>query len=261
MVTTADGIAEVSAATVMADDLCGTQRSTLGDNKSCDYRDFVQVLREKHVTPHMTRKRQGSAVDGLTTRHPGYVMNINARRSIKSIFRCMKTVREAMKNPLPGPVARPSSLRRDGNGLQHPAYFSDDDGLTGIGVLDIRESVRILTETVRRAPVSASWSGVLDSGTVIKCFTKIFQHALKPRGVAIRRKTWFKSAKRHPPPGVIPSGLPRKNPAWARLWAMENSGSPPARVSSPKYFTRASTFPRSATSVLSSPMVRDSGRS
>jgi hypothetical protein len=38
------------------------------------------------VTPHVARKRKGSAIDGRTTRHAGYAMSIHVRRRIKSIF-------------------------------------------------------------------------------------------------------------------------------------------------------------------------------
>ncbi|MHB0887244.1 IS5 family transposase [Acidithiobacillus sp.] len=92
MVTTADGTAEVDAAVRMVDDLGGTQRITLGADKGYDCREFVQDLRDRKVTPHVARKRKGSAIDGRTTRHAGYAMSIHARRRIESIFGWMKTI-------------------------------------------------------------------------------------------------------------------------------------------------------------------------
>jgi hypothetical protein len=61
-VTTADGTAEVDAATQLVDDLAGTQRITLGADKGYDRQGFVQDLRDRNVTPHVARKRKGSAM-------------------------------------------------------------------------------------------------------------------------------------------------------------------------------------------------------
>ena len=80
----------VDAAALMVGDLGGTQRITLGADKGYDRREFVQVLRDKNVTPHVARGRKGSAIDGRTTRHGGYAMSI--RRRIESIFGRMKTI-------------------------------------------------------------------------------------------------------------------------------------------------------------------------
>ena len=91
-VTTADGTAEVDAATQLVDDLGGHQRITLGADKGYDRHGFVQDLRDWNVTPHVARKRKGSTIDGRTTRHAGYAMSIPVRRRIESIFGWMKTV-------------------------------------------------------------------------------------------------------------------------------------------------------------------------
>ncbi|WP_141738819.1 IS5 family transposase, partial [Acidithiobacillus caldus] len=91
-VTTADGTAEVEAAVQLVDDLGGNQRITLGADKGYDRHGFVQDLRDRNVTPHVARKRKGSAIDGRTTRHAGYAMSIHVRRRIESIFGWMKTV-------------------------------------------------------------------------------------------------------------------------------------------------------------------------
>ena len=44
------------------------------------------------MTPHVARKRKGSAIDGRTTRPRGYAMSIHVRKRIESIFGWMKTV-------------------------------------------------------------------------------------------------------------------------------------------------------------------------
>ncbi|WP_141738710.1 transposase, partial [Acidithiobacillus caldus] len=61
-------------------------------DKGYDRHGFVQNLRDRNVTPHVARKRKGSAIDGRTTRHAGYAMSIHVRRRIESIFGWMKTV-------------------------------------------------------------------------------------------------------------------------------------------------------------------------
>ncbi len=91
-VSTADGTAEVDAALHLVDSLGGSQRITLGADKGYDRHRFVQDLRDRNVTPHVARKRKGSAIDGRTTRHAGYAMSIHARKRIEPIFGWMKTV-------------------------------------------------------------------------------------------------------------------------------------------------------------------------
>ena len=92
IVTTADGSAKVDAAVLMVDGLGGTQRITLGADKGYDRREFVQDLRDRKVTPHVARKRKGSAIDGRTTRHAGYAMSIHARRRVETISGWLKTI-------------------------------------------------------------------------------------------------------------------------------------------------------------------------
>jgi Transposase DDE domain len=51
-----------------------SQPTTLGADKGYDTSDFVMELRDKAVTPHVAQNQSGrrSAIDGRTTRHPGY---------------------------------------------------------------------------------------------------------------------------------------------------------------------------------------------
>lgn len=91
-VTTANGTAEVDAATQLVDDLGGNQRITLGADKGYDRQGFIQDLRDRNLTSHVAPKRKGSAIDARTTRHAGYAMSIHARRRIESIFGWRKTV-------------------------------------------------------------------------------------------------------------------------------------------------------------------------
>ena len=67
------GTAERDAALRMAERLEGERRVTMGADKGYDTRGFVQQMRERNVTPHVsenTNRPGGSAVDGRTTRMP-----------------------------------------------------------------------------------------------------------------------------------------------------------------------------------------------
>ena len=70
------------------------QAITLGGDKGYDTRDFVAELREINVTPHVARNVSGrrSAIDGRTTRHPGYGVSLRIRKRIEEAFGWAKTV-------------------------------------------------------------------------------------------------------------------------------------------------------------------------
>jgi transposase len=93
-VTQATGTAEREAALAMAEALPGQQRATLGADKNYDTRDLVRELRELRVTPHVAQHITGrsSAIDGRTTRHPGYAVSQRKRKCVEEIFGWMKTV-------------------------------------------------------------------------------------------------------------------------------------------------------------------------
>lgn len=59
-----------------------------------DTGDFVMDLRDKAVTPHVAQNQNGrrSAIDGRTTRHPGYVVSQRIRKRIEEAFGWAKTV-------------------------------------------------------------------------------------------------------------------------------------------------------------------------
>lgn len=66
----------------------GTPRITLGADKGYDTRGFVDELRERNVTPNTSRRR--SAIDGRTTRHPGYSVCQVRRKRVEEIFGWVK---------------------------------------------------------------------------------------------------------------------------------------------------------------------------
>jgi len=71
------------------------RRLTLAADKGYDTRDFVRGCRERHITPHVAQNQHAhrrSAIDGRTTRHPGYRLSATARLLIEKIFAWMKTI-------------------------------------------------------------------------------------------------------------------------------------------------------------------------
>jgi transposase len=69
------------------------QAITLGGDKGFDAADFVMELREINVTPHIARNTtRRSAIDGRTTRHPGYVTSQRIRKRIEEGFGWIKTI-------------------------------------------------------------------------------------------------------------------------------------------------------------------------
>ncbi|SIO54766.1 Transposase [Rhodovulum sp. ES.010] len=92
--TRADGHAERRAALDMIHRHSpgSTRRLTLGADKGYDSADFVADLRQAHVTPHVAQKARHSAIDGRTTRHPGYALSQTRRKKIEEPFGWAKTV-------------------------------------------------------------------------------------------------------------------------------------------------------------------------
>jgi len=92
-VTPADGYGERAAAVRMVRSLPGAHQKTLGADKGYDTRDFVTDIRFARITPHVAQNagsRRRSAIDGRTTRHPGYAQSINARKRIEQVFGWIK---------------------------------------------------------------------------------------------------------------------------------------------------------------------------
>jgi hypothetical protein len=71
-----------------------TGRVTLAADKAYDTRDFVGALRLLQVTPHVAQNtsNRSSAIDGRTTRHPGYEVSQQKRKRIEEIFGWLKTI-------------------------------------------------------------------------------------------------------------------------------------------------------------------------
>jgi transposase len=90
----ATGTAEREAAIEMIAELPDTGRITLGGDKHYDTQDFVALLRELEVTPHVAQNdtNRRSAIDGRTTHHPGYAVSQQKRKRIEEIFGWLKTV-------------------------------------------------------------------------------------------------------------------------------------------------------------------------
>jgi transposase len=92
-VTPADGYGERDAALAMLAERPG-DRLTLGGDKGYDCREFVDELRRMQITPHVAQNttNRRSALDGRTTRHPGYAISQRTRKRVEEVFGWMKTV-------------------------------------------------------------------------------------------------------------------------------------------------------------------------
>jgi hypothetical protein len=106
-VTQATETTEREVALAMAEAIPGQQRVTLGTDKNDDTRDCVRELRALQVKPHVAQNTSGrsSAIDGRTTRHPGYAVSQRKRTCVEEIFGWMNTVGPLRKTRYRG-VAR-----------------------------------------------------------------------------------------------------------------------------------------------------------
>ncbi len=87
--THATGTAERKAALSMLKNRPGV---TVGGDKGYDVRSFVEDLRRQDVTPHVAQRIRASAIDGRTTRHPGYIVSQRKRKRVEEIFGWLKTI-------------------------------------------------------------------------------------------------------------------------------------------------------------------------
>lgn len=95
--TKVSGHAERIAALAMIEPRADRPRPiTLGADRGYDAEDFINELRAMNVRPHvaqnLTRSRGRSAIDGRTTRHPGYAVSQRIRKRIEEGFGWMKAV-------------------------------------------------------------------------------------------------------------------------------------------------------------------------
>jgi len=91
----ATGTAERDAALAMLQQIPGGQAVTVGGDKGFDTFGFVAECHHLRVTPHVAQNHQrrgGSAIDGRTTRHPGYGVSQKKRKRIEECFGWLKTV-------------------------------------------------------------------------------------------------------------------------------------------------------------------------
>jgi hypothetical protein len=72
----------------MVADRPGNHRITLGADKAYDVAEFVADVRAYNVTPHVAQNttNRRSAIDGRTTRHPGYAVSGRMRKRIEEVF-------------------------------------------------------------------------------------------------------------------------------------------------------------------------------
>ena len=89
-VTQATGTAERAA----AEEMLQGRQGTVGGDKAYDTHDFVKAARAAGVTPQVAQNQTNrrSAIDGRTTRHPGYAISQTKRKRVEEIFGWGKTI-------------------------------------------------------------------------------------------------------------------------------------------------------------------------
>jgi len=91
----ANGTAERDAALLLLEQVAGGKRVTVAGDKGYDTKDFVAECRHLRVTPHVaqnTKRNGGNAIDGRTTRHPGYGISQKLRKRVEESFGWMKDI-------------------------------------------------------------------------------------------------------------------------------------------------------------------------
>jgi hypothetical protein len=89
--TPVTGAAEREAAQLLFD-ASAPPGSTVEGDKNFDVRGFVAAVRALEITPDVAQKAVATAIDGRTTRHPGYANRQQERKLIEQVFGWMKTV-------------------------------------------------------------------------------------------------------------------------------------------------------------------------
>ena len=74
--------------------LAGSPTPDPGADKGYDTKNFVADLRELNIAPHVAQNttNRASAIDGRTTRHPGYAVSQIIRKRIEESFAWTKTI-------------------------------------------------------------------------------------------------------------------------------------------------------------------------
>ena len=103
---------------------------TLGADKGYDAADFVEELRTMNVRPHVARNTSGrrSAIDGRTTRHPGYAMSQRIRKRNRGDVRLDQDGRRPAQDQVPRPAAGRLGLHLRRRGLQSGPLAQADRG-------------------------------------------------------------------------------------------------------------------------------------
>ncbi len=94
------GASEPTTALGLATAIPGEHRATLGGDKGYDTAEFVAGCRALKITPHVAQnvnRHRGSAIDGRTTRHPGYPVSQRYRKRVEEVFGWLKTIGQLRK--------------------------------------------------------------------------------------------------------------------------------------------------------------------
>jgi len=89
-VSQATGTAERDVAMEMVKGRGNRHRVTVGADRNYDTKGFIRAMRKANATPHVAQNvsNRSSAIDGRTTRHPGY----RIRKRIEECFGWAKVI-------------------------------------------------------------------------------------------------------------------------------------------------------------------------
>ena len=119
-VSEANGTAERDEAQTMIAAIPGRHRITVGGDKNFDTAGFVAALRDLNATPHVAQNTSNrrSAIDGRTTRHPGYAVEPADPQADRGGVRLDQGDRPAAARPASRQGAGRLAVHPGGRGLQ-----------------------------------------------------------------------------------------------------------------------------------------------
>ena len=138
--TRATGTAEREASLAMLRRVKRGRRSTLGGDKNYDTRSHVAALRALGVTPHVAQndRNRRSAIDGRTTRRPGYAVSQRKRKRIEQVFGWGQDRRADTQDEAPGSGARGVDVHVHASGVQPGP--DEDAAVPGLRVEGARQA-------------------------------------------------------------------------------------------------------------------------
>ena len=172
-VTTADGTAEVDAATQLVNEFGGTRHITLGADKGYDRQGFVQDLRDRNVTLHVARMWKGSAINVRTTRHRGLCHEHSRPAADRIHLRRDEHRGRDAENPIPWFWTGEAALLHGRHRLQPGPHGAIRGGLMGVACLESVKRPQKTVEMVKMPQPEASGGQICGNLAISMRFLQI----------------------------------------------------------------------------------------